>query len=63
MPLPQTAVESFEIQESIFFLGLQSDRRKLLQGHQKKRLLIENLQRMAGIGTLFHLLLKKVLNK
>jgi len=31
--MPQIAVESFEIRQSIFFLRRQSDHRKLLQDH------------------------------
>ncbi len=57
--MPQIAVESFEVLKSIF-----SCVGKATVGSScwlnRKKIQDENLQRIAGIGTLIYLLLKKV---
>lgn len=55
-PDSSVKLRGFEI---YFFLRWQSDWRKLLLTHKKKRIQDENLQRIAGIGTLLYLFLKK----
>jgi hypothetical protein len=63
--MPQIAMESFDIIGIYFFFFRRQSNQKeaLAESLEKKKLPIENLQRIAGIGILFYILLKKVPNK